>query len=63
MNRLVAETQVTREVGDGELERRLGRIREVEAESSARAQLEELKRSRRSEQLLPVALPQAVPAH
>jgi len=63
VNRLVAETQVSRDVGDGELERRLGRIREVEAESSARAQLEELKRSRRGEQLLPMTLPQAVPAH
>jgi phage shock protein A len=63
VNRLVAETQITRDVGDGELERRLGRIREAEAESSARAQLEELKRSRRGEQLLPIALPQAVPAH
>ncbi|HLY37944.1 MAG TPA: PspA/IM30 family protein [Candidatus Binatia bacterium] len=63
VNRLVTETQVTRDVGDGELERRLGRIREAEAESSARAQLEELKRSRRGEHLLPVTLPQAVPAH
>jgi len=63
VNRLVAETQVSRDVGDGELERRLGRIREAEAESAARAQLEELKRSRRGEQLLPIALPQAVPAH
>jgi len=63
VNRLVAETQVSRDVGDGELERRLGRIREAEAESAARAQLEELKRSRRGEQLLPVSLPQAVPAH
>ena len=63
VNRLVAETQITRDVGDGELERRLSRIREAEAESAARAQLEELKRSRRGEQLLPVSLPQAVPAH
>jgi len=61
VNRLVAETQVSREVGDGELERRLGRIREVEAESAARAQLEELKRSRRSDKLLPIVLPEAVP--
>jgi phage shock protein A len=63
VNRLVAETQVSRDVGDGELERRLVRIREAEAESAARAQLEELKRSRRGEQLLPVTLPQAVPVH
>jgi phage shock protein A len=58
VNRLVAETQVSREVGDGELERRLGRIREAEAENAARAQLEELKRSRRGDQLLPVVLPE-----
>jgi len=30
VNRLVAETQVSRDVGDGELEKRLGRIREAE---------------------------------
>ncbi len=58
VNRLVAETQVSREVGDGELEKRLGRIREAEAESAARAQLEELKRSRRSERMLPIVLPE-----
>src|SRR3989441_578856 len=46
INRLVAETQVTRDLGDTELERRLGHIREVEAERTARAQLEELKRVR-----------------
>ena len=60
VNRLVAETQVSREVGDGELEKRLGRIREAEAESAARAQLEELKRARRGE-LLPMVLPEPVP--
>jgi phage shock protein A len=60
VNRLVAETQVSREVGDGELEKRLGRIREAEAESAARAQLEELKRARRGE-LLPMVLPDPVP--
>ena len=60
VNRLVAETQVSRDVGDGELEKRLGRIREAEAESSARAQLEELKRARRGE-LLPMVLPEPVP--
>ena len=60
INRLVAETQVSRDLGDGELERRLGRIREAEAESAARAQLEELKRARRGA-LLPMVLPQAAP--
>src|SRR5437016_1722692 len=48
INRLVAETQVSRDLGDTELEKRLGRIREAEAESAARAQLDELKRSRRA---------------
>ena len=53
INRLVAETQVSRELGDSELERRLGRIREVEAEHAARAQLEELKRARDQRLALP----------
>jgi len=61
INRLVTETQVSRDLGDTELEKRLGRIREVEAESSARAQLDELKRARRA-RLVPMVLPQAVPA-
>jgi phage shock protein A len=56
VNRLVAETQLGREVGDSELERRLGRIREAEAASAARAQLDELKRARR-EKLVPMVLP------
>jgi phage shock protein A len=60
INRLVAETQVSRDLGDTELERRLGRIRDAEAESAARAQLEELKRTRR-EKLLPLVLPGAAP--
>jgi phage shock protein A len=58
VNRLVAETQVSREVADGDLEQRLGRIREAEAESAARAQLQELKRARR-EKLVPMVLPKA----
>ena len=57
INRVVSETQITREIGDGELERRLDHIREAEAESSARAQLEELKRTRRSDKLVPMVLP------
>ena len=57
VNRLVAETQVTRDVEDSDLERRLGRIREVEADSAARAQLDELKRTRRGK-LVPMVLPQ-----
>jgi phage shock protein A len=61
VNRLVAETQVSREVADGDLEQRLGRIREAEAESAAHAQLQELKRARR-EKLVPMVLPKAAEA-
>jgi phage shock protein A len=60
INRVVSETHVSREIGDGELERRLDHIREAEAESSARAQLEELKRTRRGEKLVPMVLPERV---
>jgi len=61
INRLVSETQLGRDLGDTDLERRLGRIREAEAESSARAQLEELKRTRR-QKLVPMVLPERVAA-
>jgi phage shock protein A len=61
IDRLVAETQVSRELGDGELGARLGHIRRVEAESAARAQLEELKRARH-ERLVPMILPERLPA-
>lgn len=57
INRLVSEVQVAREAGDPELERRLGSIREAESTAAARAQLDELKRTRRRT-LLPVVLPQ-----
>jgi len=60
VNRLVAEVQLTRETGDTELERRLGSIREAEAASAARAQLDELKRVRKN--LVPMVLPRAVAA-
>ncbi|HVM94824.1 MAG TPA: PspA/IM30 family protein [Candidatus Acidoferrales bacterium] len=56
INRLVTETQMSRELGDTDLEQRLGAIREKEATAAARAQLEELKRARRR-RLLPVVLP------
>jgi phage shock protein A len=55
INRLVNEAQVSRDLGDGELEQRLGRIREAEAAASARAQLDELKKARKRT-LLPVVL-------
>jgi phage shock protein A len=61
INRLVTEVQVARDVEDPELERRLGSIREAEAQASARAQLDELKRARKRT-LLPVVLPRAVAA-
>src|SRR5439155_26846304 len=60
INRLVTEAQLSRDLGDTDLEPRLGRIREAEAESAARAQLDELKRSRRG-RLVPMVLPEAVP--
>src|SRR5262249_33303855 len=56
INRIVEEAQVSRDLRDTDLERRLGVIREAEATSAARAQLDELKRSRKRP-LLPVVLP------
>jgi phage shock protein A len=47
VERLVAEAQVSREVSDAELEKKLEGIREAEATTAARAQLEELKRARK----------------
>jgi phage shock protein A len=61
INQLVAETQVSRDLGDRELERRLGRIREAEADSARRAQLDELKRSRKRGFLPMVVAPEVVP--
>ncbi len=56
INQLVTETQVGRDLGDRELDQRLGRIREAEADASQRAQLAELKRTRKRD-LLPMVLP------
>jgi phage shock protein A len=62
VNRLVAEVALVREGADPELERRLGVIRDAEAVTAARAQLEELKRNRRAT-LVPMTLaPAAIPA-
>ena len=61
INRLVSEVQVERDAGDPELERRLGSIREAEAHTAARAQLAELKRSRKRT-LLPLVLPHVAAA-
>jgi phage shock protein A len=57
INRLVTEAQVHRDLGDSELENRLASIRDAEAVAAARAQLDELKRSR-GRNLLPVVLPE-----
>ncbi len=57
INQLVAEVQIGRESIDPDLERRLGKIREAEAEAAARAQLDELKRTRKRA-LLPLVVPQ-----
>lgn len=64
VDRLAAEVQVSREVGDAELEKKLGTIREAEATAAARAQLDELKRARRTRALVPVRIPEpvAIPA-
>lgn len=56
INQLVTETKLNRELGDGELAKRLERIREVEADAGRRAQLDEMKRSR-GRGLLPMVLP------
>ena len=63
INRLVEEAKMTRDLGDSDLERRLGKIRDAEANAAARSQLDELKRARRR-QLLPMVLPEraSVPA-
>jgi phage shock protein A len=47
VERLVAEAQVSREVNDVELEKKLEGIRDAEASNAARAQLDELKRVRK----------------
>lgn len=59
IHKLVAEVQVSRDLGDTDLEQRLGVIRAAEEDAAARAQLDELKRSRRRV-LLPAVLP---PSH
>src|SRR5215470_7179844 len=58
IERQVSEVQLGRDLADSDLEHRLGAIRDAEATAAARAQLDELKRSRRRH-LLPVLLPRA----
>lgn len=44
VDRLAAEVEVSREVSDSELEQRIEKVREAEADAAARAELDELKR-------------------
>ena len=55
VNRLVTEANLVREGGDPALEKRLGTIRDAEAERAARAQLDELKRARKAN-LVPMVM-------
>jgi phage shock protein A len=55
VSRLVTEANLVRDGADPALEKRLGTIRDAEAEKSARAQLDELKRARKST-LVPMVL-------
>ncbi len=55
VNRLVTEANLVREGGDPALEKRLGTIRDAEADRMARAQLDELKRTRKSN-LVPMVM-------
>lgn len=48
VSRLVAEANLVRDGADPELAKRLGTIRDVEADRAARAQLDELKRARKA---------------
>lgn len=62
VNRLVAEVHLAREGADPALERRLGVIRDAEVDRAARAQLDEMKRTRQA-RLVPMVIPSApVPA-
>ncbi len=60
IERQVTEVQLGRDLADPDLEHRLGAIRDAEASAAARAQLEELKRSRQR-RLLPLVLQSARP--
>ncbi len=59
INRQVTDAQIGRELGDRDLEQRLAGIREAEAHAAARAQLDEIKRTRQRA-LVRVALPEPV---
>jgi phage shock protein A len=55
IERLTAEVGISKEVADGELDEKMRQIREAEADASARAQLDEMKRVSKR-QLVPVDL-------
>jgi phage shock protein A len=55
VNRLSAEADLVRDGGDPALEKRLGSIRDAEADRAARAQLDELKRTRKGS-LVPMVI-------
>jgi phage shock protein A len=56
VNRLVTEATLVRDGADPALAKRLGSIRDAEAERAARAQLDELKRARKAASLVPMVL-------
>ena len=60
INRVVGEAQISRDLGDADLQQRLSSIREAEATVAARAQLEELKRTRKRALVL-LVLPASQP--
>ncbi len=47
VHKVMTQAQMGRELGDADLEHRLNAVRDAEADAAARAQLQELKRSRR----------------
>lgn len=61
IERLSAEVHVSREVGDAELEQRIEKVREAEADAAARAELDELKRVKKRS-LVRVDMPEAAAA-
>jgi phage shock protein A len=61
INRLVNEVNLVRDGADPELERRLGLIRDAEAQAGARAQLDELKRTRKGALVPMVLTPTSAP--
>ena len=61
IERLSAEVEVSQEVADADLSKRIDKVREAEATGAARAELEEIKRVKRRS-LVPVEIPAAARA-